>query len=47
MITNFRGLKSEYIMITIATILLSFIFGLRFNLLTLLEVNDLYIHNAT
>ena len=47
MITNFGGLKSKYIMTAIAIILLSFIFGLRFNLLTLLEVNDLYFHNAT
>ena len=47
MITNFGGLKSDYIMTAIATILLSFIFGLRFNSLTLLEVNDLYFHNAT
>ena len=46
MITNLGGLKSEYIMIAIATILLSFIFGLRFNSLTLLKVNDLYFHNA-
>ena len=47
MITNFGGLKSEYIMIAIAIILLLFIFGLCFNSLTLLEVNDLYFHNAT
>ena len=34
-------------MTAIATILLSFIFGLHFNLLNLLKVNDLYFHNAT
>ena len=45
MIHNFWGLKSEYIMTAISLILLSFIFGLRFNSLTLLEVNDIYFYN--
>ena len=47
MITNLGGLKSDYIMTAIASILLLFIFRLRYNSLTLLEVNDLYFHNAT
>ena len=47
MITNLGGLKSDYIMTAIAIILLLFIFRLRYNSLTLLEVNDLYFHNAT
>ena len=45
MIHNFGGFKSEYIMIAISPVLSSFIFGLHFNSLTLLKVNDIYFHN--